>query len=41
MRRIRGEKRKGFLGTSVKDTWTKPREGGRWWQLGLRGSGRG
>ena len=33
-----GEKEEGFSGTTVKDTWTKPRlggsKGGRWGWLG-------
>ena len=33
-----GEKGDGFSGTTIKDTWTKPRgveSGGRWGWLGL------
>ena len=36
-----GEKAEGFPGTTIKDTWTKPREGamrgGRWGWLWLGG----
>ena len=35
-----GEKKEGFSGTSMKDTWTKPKgvriKGGRWGWLELR-----
>ena len=41
--RGRGE---GFSGTTIKDTWTKPRrrggsKGGRWGWVGWRGNGGG
>ena len=40
-----GAKGEGFSGTSIKDTWTKPKrgriEGGRWGWLGSGGSGGG
>ena len=39
-----GAKGEGFSGTSIKDTWTKPKgarvKGGKWGWLGCRGSGR-
>ena len=38
-----GEKGERFSGTTIKDTWTKPKavkiEGGRWGWVGWRGSG--
>ena len=39
------KKWEGFSGTSIKDTWTKPKEGrikgGKWGWLGCRESSRG
>ena len=40
-----GEKGQGFSGTTIKDTWTKPRRGGirggKWGWLGWEGIGGG